>query len=239
MNELPLNIQELAEIARARAALFAFLNMHFMNLPDQNFVNHIRSDNFRSALEDLQSDADESNLKTGAGLMLNHVRASSELNVNDLSNELGVDRTRLYRGISPSYGPPPPYEAVWTKKSPSVTAVLQAIAGIYKEDGMAISPDAKDRLDYVGVELDYLYQLATREAASWDLGDEEKARQLLDRQNIFLHEHLGDWLPAFVDKALPMAQTDFYRGHLIMLRGLVAEEQERLHALVDEMRVTA
>ncbi len=239
MNESPLDTQELAEIARARAALFAFLNLHFVNLPDENFINHIRTDNFRLALEDLQSDADESDLKTGADLMLNYVRASNEMSVNDLSNALGVDRTRLYRGISPSYGPPPPYEAVWTKRSSSVTAVLQAIAGFYQEDGMAISPNAKDRLDFVGVEMDCLYQLATREAASWDLGDEAKASQLLDRQNLFLHEHLGDWLPAFVEKALTMAQTNFYRGHLIMLRGLVAEEKERMQALLDELRVTA
>ena len=36
-----------------------------------------------------------------------------------------------------------------------------------------------------------------------------------------------------------MAQTDFYRGHLMMLRGLIAEEQERVQMLLDEIRVVA
>lgn len=239
MIETGLNAQEFAEIARSRAALFAFMNIHFNNLPDETFVKHIRSDNFSSALRDLQTDEIlGTDTTTGAGMMQSYLRSTVDMDATELSNALGVDRTRLYRGLSPSYGPPPPYEAVWSKKERNVTAVLQMVAGIYQADGMAISPQAKERLDYVGVELDYLYQLAMREANAWDAGEKETASGLLQRQETFLREHLGHWMPLFVEKALTLAETDFYRGHLTMLRGFVLEEQERMRALLDEMRVT-
>lgn len=240
MNDLSLSVHDLAESARARASLFAFLNLHFTNLPDQNFVKHVRDHNFRTALEELkETETDNTDLSTGANLMLNYLYSSSEMDAELLSNALGVDRTRLYRGISPSYGPPPPYEAVWLKRSQNVPLVLRTIAGIYQEDGMAVSPNAKDRLDYVGVEMDYLYQLAMREAQAWDTENEVQARQLLDRQDTFLREHLGEWIPAFVEKALTMAETDFYRGHLKMLRGFLTGEQDRVRALLNEMSVVA
>jgi TorA maturation chaperone TorD len=240
MNETFSTAQELAEIARARASMFAFLNIHFNNLPDQAFVKHVRSDNFSSALKDLHGDEIlGTDMTTGAGLMQSYLLSTADMDVTELSNALGIDRTRLYRGISPSYGPPPPYEAVWSKAERTVTAVLQTVTGIYQTDGMAISPEAKERLDYIGVELDYLYLLATREADAWNAGEEEKASGLLNRQDMFLREHVGQWVILFVEKALTMTQTDFYRGHLMMLRGLIADEQERMQVLLDEMRVTA
>jgi putative dimethyl sulfoxide reductase chaperone len=238
MNEPVSNFQDLSEIARARASMFAFLNIHFNNLPDQTFVKHIRSDHFASALKDLQGDETlGTDTVTGAGLMQSYLHSTVNMNSTELSDALGVDRTRLYRGLSPSYGPPPPYEAVWSKTERSVTAVLQSVSGIYQADGMTVSPNAKDRLDYVGVELDYLYQLAMREAQAWDAGEQERASGLLDRQDAFLREHLGQWIPAFVEKALTQAGTDFYRGHLMMLRGFLVQEQEQTRALLDEIKI--
>jgi putative dimethyl sulfoxide reductase chaperone len=240
MNESVSHFQDLSEIARARASMFAFLNIHFNNLPDQTFVKHIRSDNFALALKDLQGDETlGTDTATGAGLMQSYLHSTVGMNPTELSDALGVDRTRLYRGLSPSYGPPPPYEGVWSKTERNVTAVLQTVSGIYQADGMTVSPNAKDRLDYVGVELDYLYQLAMREAQAWDASEQEKASGLLARQDAFLSEHLGQWIPAFVEKALTQAETDFYRGHLMMLRGFLVQEQEQTRALLDEIKIAA
>jgi TorA maturation chaperone TorD len=228
--------QDLAEMARARASVLAFLNLHFTTLPDAAFVAHVRSQEYTAALEALAADDGlPAEMTAGAGLMMGFIRSKIDMETPKFSDELGVDRTRLYRGVSPTYGPPPPYEAVWGKGVTNVAATLQEVAGIYRLWGMVISPDAKERLDSIGVELDYLNQLALREAEAWEAGQAEQARELLQAQEQFLVAHVGDWAPAFVEKALTKAETDFYRGHLMMLRGLLASERDQIQALLEDL----
>ncbi|HEX7587065.1 MAG TPA: molecular chaperone TorD family protein [Anaerolineae bacterium] len=235
-NETPLNAQELTELARARASFYAFANIHFTNLPDMTFVNHVRSSNFLDALDALMYDASmPEDITKGAALMRGYLDSTMQTDGGKLTEYLGVDRTRLYRGLSPSYGPPPPYEAVWSKTERDVPTILMTISGIYQQVGMTVSEQARDRLDYVGVELDYEYQLAIKEAEAWQAGEAEKAADLLKRQEMFMREHLGMWVPGFVEKALTMAETDFYRGHLMMLRGFLAAEQERLQVILEDL----
>jgi putative dimethyl sulfoxide reductase chaperone len=239
-NEGAISGSDLAELARARASILAFLNLHFTTLPDAAFVEHVRSHEYIKALEALAADEGlPADLTSGAGLMLGFIRSTMGSEVSNFSDTLGVDRTRLYRGVSPSYGPPPPYEAVWSKQVTSVAATLQEIAGVYRQSGMVISPDAKERLDSMGVELDYLHQLALQEAEAWEAGQEEQARGLLQAQQAFLMAHVGDWAPAFVEKALPKADTDFYRGHLTMLRGFLASERGRVQGLLEDIGAVA
>jgi hypothetical protein len=38
---------------------------------------------------------------------------------------------------------------------------------------------------------------------------------------------------------LTQAETDFYRGHLMMLRGFLSKEQEQTRALLDEIKMAA
>jgi TorA maturation chaperone TorD len=240
MNETPLSAQELAELARARASFYAFANIHFTNLPDMTFVNHVRSSNFLTALDALVNDTSmPEDITKGAALMRGYLDSNTKTDGAKLSDNLGVDRTRLYRGLSPSYGPPPPYEAVWSKTDKNVASVLVTISGIYQQNGMTVSPDAHDRVDSAGVELDYEYQLAIREAEAWQAGDSEKAKGLLKQQEMFMREHLGMWVPGFVEKALTMAETDFYRGHLMMLRGFLAAEEERMQVILEDIDANA
>jgi len=235
IDDAPLKREELAEIARSRASFCAFVNAHFTTLPDPGFVERIRSEEIISALGALADDhVLHTDVTTGASLMLGYLRSTAHVEPSELSEKLGVDRTRLYRGLAPNYGPPPPCEAVWSRRSADTTVVLQELAAIYRESGMAISPEARERLDYIGVELDYQRQLALREAEAWQAGDDQKAGELLRRQADFLSEHMGQWVPPFIEKALSMAETDFYRGHLVMLRGFLAGEEERIQALLEE-----
>ncbi|MFH0810978.1 MAG: molecular chaperone TorD family protein [Pseudomonadota bacterium] len=234
-NEGAMSGHDLAEMARARASILAFLNLHFTTLPDAAFVEHVRGQEYTAALEALAADDSlPADMTTGAGLMLGFIRSTAGTEASRFSDVLGVDRTRLYRGVSPTYGPPPPYEAVWSKRVTNVASTLQEIAGIYRQSGMVVSPEAKERQDSIGVELDYLNQLALREAEAWEAGQTKQARGLLEAQTAFLVAHVGDWAPAFVEKALTKAETDFYRGHLTMLRGFLASERDRVQALLED-----
>ena len=103
--------------------------------------------------------------------MKNYLLEHSELPGKEMSERLGIDRTRLYRGVSPTYGPPPPFEAVWRPDKANTTALLQQIAELYHRSGLAESPEAHERLDYIGIELAFIEYLASEEAGAWEAGD--------------------------------------------------------------------
>lgn len=226
---IDLPIEDLQLLATARASFSAFINTHFMNLPDEEFVQKLYTPDIFQALENFGGEENlHPDIVEGARLMRSYLGETMDLATNELSERLGIDRTRLYRGVSPSYGPPPPFEAVWRVDQAKATMLLQEIAGIYHKNGLAQSPEANERLDYIGVELAFLEHLALDEVDAWEAGDETQALDLLNKQKAFVCDHLAQWVPAFTEKAIEFAQTDFYRGHLLMLSGFVMEQKENL-----------
>jgi TorA maturation chaperone TorD len=231
-NETVIDPQEIAEAARARAAFSSFLSLHFNTLPDKAFAERLRSGEVVKVLQVLISDPDSADeMVEGARLMASYLDAMHAEDLEKLSESLGVDRTRLYRGIAQGYGPPPPYELVWSKIKPGVE-LLQVLNHTYRQMGLALSPEARERPDYIGIELDFIHELAQQEAAAWETGQAETAAKLLEAQNAFMKDHLGQWAPFFIDKAMEQVGTDFYRGHLIMLRSFIKTEQEILLELM-------
>lgn len=224
---IDLSNQDLQMLAAGRASFSAFLSTHFLNLPDEPFVEQLRSDGYRQVLESLLAGEDDlhPDIAEGARLMHAYLSANREMGPAALSQALGVDRTRLYRGISPTYSPPPPYEAVWSAELGEPAGLLQRIAAIYHQSGLDQAPGVNERLDYIGIELAYMEYLAQEEAGAREAGDEGHAADLLEEQRSFFREHLTPWVPRFVEKALEFAHTDFYRGHLLMLRGYVLEQK--------------
>lgn len=228
-----LSLIELAALAEERAVYTAFLSLHFVTLVDLPFVTRLRGGELNSALTDLiENETGNADIRAGARLMQEYLENTRDLDLPLLTEQLGVDRTRLYRGVAKGYGPPPPFEMVWSNKIKDYGA-LQIIASAYREVGLEPSPDMKERLDYISVEIDFLHELAVREAEAWKSVDIDRAVQLLVLQRDFLATHLGDWAPDFIEKALEFAETDFYRGHLIMLRGFLQSESQRLDLLAD------
>ena len=212
--------EEYSALAQARASLYSLINVHFLVLPDPLFIERIRSAAFRTSLAALSVDSDLSEtLTAGASLMLKYIESTLGQDVSVLIQAIGVDRTRLYRGVSPALGLPPPCEAVWTSRESETAALLQELAALYKEDGLALA--TQERLDYIGVELDYIQRLIQNEIAAWRNAEPERALMLQDKQQRFLDRHLSPWVLQFIKKALPLAATDYYRGHLRMLDGLL------------------
>jgi len=216
-------------MSRARASFYAFLNIHFTHLPDERFSREMRGEGFRAALRGLERDHRvHPDIALGAGKMEAFFKETRDLDVRDLAERLGVDRTRLYRGVAPGYGPVPPYQALWTEKGEDLATLLQRISRTYAEGGFAFREGVHERVDYIGIQLDYLEQLVLKEISAREAEEASAVRMALDRQKAFFGAHVSPWVPDFVSSALTCARTDFYRGHLHMLKGFVEEEREIL-----------
>jgi TorA maturation chaperone TorD len=106
--------------------------------------------------------------------------------------------------------------------------VLQELANIYAQNGFTLKPDVCERLDYIGIQMNYLECLVMNEISARESGDEEIILRSLGQESEFLWNHWGKWVPKFAMSALDHAQTDFYRGHLHMLIGFIEQEKDTL-----------
>ena len=80
-------------------------------------------------------------------------------------------------------------------------------------------------LDYLGIELDFMYLLCQRELEQQAAGEDADATRALEAR--FLGEHLGGWLGGFCKQARAVAKTDLYKGFLILLDLFICAEVER------------
>jgi TorA maturation chaperone TorD len=220
-----LNPSELATYARSRAGLYSAAALHFNTVMDGHFVDTIRSPQFKLMLETIGDGEESEDLLTlGAVLMAVFIEKTRSEDRQQLADRLGAERTRLYRGLSAQYEPPP-YEALWTAAKEE-TQLLGGLTDMYRAAGVALDAERPERADYLGVELDFMRVLAEQEAAAWESEHEEQAARLFEAQQQFFNEHLASWVPDYAAKVSGAAQSDFYRAQLRMLEGLMHIEQE-------------
>jgi len=217
---------ENAVIARTQAELYGFLARVFNHRPDLAFASSLKG----PGAEFLKQLAEESEIPAGVSLgwreMAAYVDTQAGKSDAELEQALAVDWTRLFRGLSPQFGPTPPYEAAYLPHGKRDAEYLQALVRFYQESGVSIDEDHHDRPDYIGLEIGFLCHLAQAEADAWERGDPEQAQLCRARSQAFLTEHLGLWAARYLKVALDHAQTGFYRGFIDVCAGLLPDLQE-------------
>ncbi len=106
----------------------------------------------------------------------------------------------------------------------SQSQTLAEIAGCYGHSGLAVAQG--ERLDHIGVELEFLYFLAHKEA--YALGSEggKKVDQCQGAQREFFRAHLGRWGPTFFHRLVGVG--GFYGGLSSLAGRFLSREGEAL-----------
>lgn len=76
--------------------------------------------------------------------------------------------------------------------------------------GLKIDDDWTDFPDHISVEFELMKRLADYEADLWDRNDSEAAQMCRARQQTFLKEHIGRWVPQLCNAIEGRAKTRFY-----------------------------
>jgi DMSO reductase family type II enzyme chaperone len=226
MEERTEDASELVENARARAGMYSFLANLFNQRPDLELVRRLREMGSEGMNIGVGQGEISQEVEEGLREMASFIDATQGQPEERVEQDLAVDWTRLFRGVSPSYGPPPPYEGVYIEGAGSPSDILQMIMQTYHKFSVDVDEQAANRPDYIGIELDFLRYLNESEADAWQEGDEEKARDFQGAQRDFLSRHLGRWVDKFCDRALQEAKTGFYRGFIRLTRGVLKEEMD-------------
>lgn len=209
------------QAAGIRSEMYNFLAAVLNQRPDADFVDRLREVGEASFLRALEVEGLAPQAVAGIEKMAAFVRDSAPRSAAEVELDLAVDWTRLFRGVQPGYGPPPPYEAEYRQGVRDANRFLQLLRREYASFGASLDASAGNRPDYLGLELAFLSFLASNEAEKWKAGEDEEARSLAGGANNFLHNHLGAWVGAYCEKALPEARTDFYRGYLMVLQSIL------------------
>ena len=223
-----LNGEEWATVAQSRASLYGFLGAVYNRRPDDQFAQGILG----SALADFVAGvANEEELsaemREGVDLIDRFIGASEGTPTEELMTQLGVERTRLVRGVKPGYGPPPPYESVYSSQMHETeTHRLAAVLNAYAAADAIMPKDVHDQPDYIGLELDFMRHLCMKEGEAWAAGDEDAACEFIGRERSFLDEHIAPWVPRFCDVMADEAKLDFYRGIALITKAFVDQEIE-------------
>lgn len=125
----------------------------------------------------------------------------------------------------------PPYETQYGSAHLFQQAQsLGDIAGFYRAFGVEVSGRAKERLDHIAVELEFMGFLAFKEAYALAHHGEEKAAICRDAQRKFMEAHLGRWAPLFAKLLGRKAQEGFYRKLASFLEAFITAECRSLDA---------
>ncbi len=147
--------------------------------------------------------------------MLRYLNERSSCPVDKVIEELVVDWTFLFRGIDQQGGPKPPYAGAWLAYDGVGVSTMLKINQYYLKAGLSVSDTGFNRLDYLGIQCEFIGHLATRIAE----GDEESREVMAS----FMDEFIFTWLDAYVEKALSCGKTDFWKGYLELLTSSLKE----------------
>ncbi len=214
------------EAARYRAKIYDLLLRVFASLPENALIQELRDDSFKDFLDTCYA-LGNVKIKCGIEHIKSYCSSIESRTSEEILNELSVDRTRLLRGTG-DRNLKPPYESLYkTDKNSAGTAL--AVKNFYRKAGLLPDENICEMLDYLGVELDFMYQLCLREVEQWSSGKDASAT-LTDEEE-FLQEHLGSWVGEYCAQAEKHAWTTFYRGFLAVLDAFISLEIEYLHLI--------
>lgn len=159
--------------------------------------------------------------------------AARDLAGKPLPLALGVEFTQLFGAIRKENGPPP-VEAI-VREGRTLGAAVSAVAIAYSEAGFPDPLPEAGPPDHAAAELRFLALCCHAEFLAWRDGDLEAGGQWLQREQQFLANHAGAWLPGYCDDAQARACLPLYRAGLHLLAAVLRVELEDVAQMLERV----
>ena len=203
---------DLARTAMERAKLYGLLANLFRREPGPDLLNQLRDPGFHDLLSE-------------TGIDLGDEFFSDPL--DDVRDRLQVEYTFLFLGPGKHISP---HESVQLKRGRGIlwgeetSIVKQFMAAA----GFNLDETANEIPDHIGVELEFLSHLSTKEAEAWQAGDHQAAAAALGWQHRFVSNNIGKWVGRFCREVEAAAETPFYAEFAKLLRSFIAGEKAEI-----------
>ena len=236
--------------AQNEAALASLLAQFFLHNPDKTFakaLTHLAPEGFDFApgIEKAMRTIRESAEKIDAAEEKHQTESETEALL-----DLKRDWTKLFRGISPDYGPTAPYAFLFLKGT--TVEMMKDLAALYIDGGYDGYQIVKDRIDYIGTCFQYLATVDLQIVTAIDEKLATEYTRLRLCRKVFLEEYLTPWVETFAERARKFVQTDFYGAVLDLTvevidhfaaehktaRPIMSAEESREIALKEDKEIT-
>jgi len=143
---------------------------------------------------------------------------------------LSLDFSRLFLGPYKMHAPP--YGSVYLDGERQIMgeSTLE-VRNIYREAGLDISSDFRNPPDHIAAELEFMYFLTLKEIEAIENSDIEATFSFIEKQRVFLREHLGAWVFDFADSIEEKAETDFYKNLARATKAFIEQNFDELSDL--------
>jgi DMSO reductase family type II enzyme chaperone len=207
-----------ADIALCRSALYEALALG-LAAPADETVARLASPEGAAALADA---ADVLDRAWGSSLA-SHVRG---LAVASGGDGLAAAFSRLFGHTA--RGAVPPYETEYGEDSLfQPMQEMSDLAAFYRAFGLALSPQARERLDHVSCECEFLAVLTRKEAYALEREDTAMLEATQHAARLFLRDHLGLWASGFGRKLARADPGGFYGALGELCHAFVSQECAR------------
>lgn len=200
----------LAGAAAARSQAYWLLSRFLESPPDAALVRGI-SDFFSAAAggmgPELAVEVDE------------FAASARGLATARIGDELAVEHTRLFAGLSPAHGPPPIESAV--REGRALGAAASAVAIAYAESGFPDPIPGIASADHAAAQLRFLALCCHEESRAWEAGDIGAGAAWLARERDFLAAHPASWLPGYCEEAATRATRSFHASGLRVIAAML------------------
>lgn len=208
------NKNNIVENLQNDAEIFALLGSFYLTNPSGVYTRGMSSLNVSTIKDEM--------MKKSFKKICDYAAKCGEDESEQNMLELKRDWTKLFRGISPNYGPRPPYAQLFAKNSLE-TDFLSELAELYLDVGYTGYQKIDDRLDYIGIILNSLAVISLLRKKCIEEENEVEYKRLTEIFKIISHQYFASWFKKFQKIAETHVQTFFYEG-VLELTALIAED---------------
>lgn len=220
-----LDPEEFNNILGDRADTYGFLSRLYSVEIDKELLDKMKE-------LDFNIEADIGKTSQGYQLWQTYLKQTG---INTLT-DLAVDFVRIFIGHGKrkkdiAY----PYESVYT--SPKRMLMQEArdeVLSFYLEEDLYTIKEFVEPEDHIAVELEFMAHLCRKIQKLSRTGDTDGILKYLEKQKLFLTQHLLHWAPTFCEDVISIACEDLYKGLAIITNDFLTLDGEVVDDLIDE-----
>jgi TorA maturation chaperone TorD len=188
-----------AMITAARGHVYDLLVTVFRRPLDAGQLNRLRAPEMLAAMEAAGIDPGD-----------DFISGDSEV----LLDRLAIDYTQLFNDPVERIAP---YECIQRGDGGDLMGdAADEVRRFMAEVGFSVPPESGEMPDHISVELAFMGELARREAAAIEAGDQKMVELAASLQRRFMAAHLGQWAERFARKVWRRATTPFYAAMTVV-----------------------
>ena len=227
-----LSVEGCLALAKCRGDMYSLLSSAYLHIPAGETIEL----GWKPAVDLLgfpQGESKEPLRRVDKGLrLIKPYSSGGRIPEEKTLTNLSRDWTRLFRGVEKK-GILPPYESLYRtgklQEKPS-----REIHRLFSQMGIRVPDEWHQPPDYIGVELDFMRLLCSKELEAYEKQGANFLSETLHAEHSFVENHLGVWVPPFCEKMFLEAEEDYFRGLAHLTVGLIGYDRIHIKNRVSE-----